>query len=81
MSNGSFEIPSNVASAPNGFIDDYNTAFSGTGVAWKFPSVSGGNSGITLEQQASGFDAPKAPNGDQVGFIQNLGEISQSIDL
>ena len=80
VSNGSFEVP-NVASAPDGFIENSNAALSGPGVAWKFPSVSGGKSGITLEQQASGFDAPKAPNGDQVGFIQNLGEILQSIDL
>ena len=80
VSNGSFEVP-NVASAPNGVIENSNAALSGPGVAWKFPSVSGGDSGITLEQQASGFDAPKAPNGDQVGLIHNLGEISQSIDL
>jgi hypothetical protein len=73
VSNGSFEVP-NVASAPNGVIENSNAALSGPGVAWKFPSVSGGDSGITLEQQASGFDAPKAPNGDQVGLIHNLGE-------
>ena len=85
--NGSFAVPPNVASQPGGYLEGPNAALSGSGVGWAFlktvlkPSGGvGGDSGVTAAGGA-GFDAPNPPGGGQMGFIQNLGAISQSIDF
>ncbi len=76
--NGDFETP-NVSGAPQGFLE--GAAISGADVGWSFPVVAGGHSGITYELDANGFNAPAPPAGSQVGLIQNIGQISQSVDL
>jgi hypothetical protein len=80
VTNGSFAVPS-VASAPNGFLVGPNPALNVSGVGWTFPSVTGGDSGITVQEESGGLNAPQAPNGDQVGWIQNRGVIWQPVDL
>ena len=80
VTNGNFEVPS-VASAPNGFLDGSDPALNVPGVGLSFPSVTGGYSGITIEQSAGALDAPQTPDSSQVGWIINLGQISQQINL
>jgi Protein of unknown function (DUF642) len=74
--NPDFELPS-VAQEPNGFIQSPPT---GPDVGWEFGSVAGqGNSGV--QRNNSVWGAPTAPTGNQTGYIQNLGSISQTINF
>jgi hypothetical protein len=95
VTNGDFKVPV-VANAqgPNP-LDGYLTggtdaALTGSGVGWSFAPPPGGcaqgnghagESGITEQQVASGFAAPAAPVGTQMGWIINLGKIEQQINL
>ena len=85
--NGSVAVPPNVASQPGGYLEGPNAALSGSGVGWAFLKTVlkpnggvGGDSGVTAPGGA-GFDAPNPPSGGQMGFIQNLAAISQTIDF
>ena len=72
LSDGGFEVPE---AGPSGVNGSY--LYRPTGTAWAYAGTAG------VAADGSGFTAgnPSAPEGDQVGFLQKTGSISQSVSV
>lgn len=74
--NPSFELP--VAGPPLNYIEDPPTT---SGVGWEFSGPAGAPNESGVQQNGSAFHAPVTTNGQQTGWILNLGKLSQSINF